>query len=73
MEYIAYFLKNNTNYVNKSNLFNFFISILKFRNEDEIRTFFDIMKIHMGLTFYTEFRNYIFRKIPKSKILAFMD
>lgn len=71
MEYLSYILKTSTNFVNKNNLFNFFITIINNKNESERKDFIVCMRLNMGLTFTNEFKNYIFRKMPKSKLLSY--
>jgi hypothetical protein len=73
MEYLTYFIKSNTGYVNKSNLYNFFISLIQNRTKEEVKQFQSMMKIYLGLSETQAFKAYLFRKDPKNKILEYMD
>jgi len=56
--------------MNANNIYNFLIDIL---NKADSSTRIEILKsikIQIGLTFYNNFRMYIFKKIPDSSLLA---
>jgi hypothetical protein len=71
MDYIQYFLKAG-GYINKSNLYNFFISILQHRTKEEVKNFHSMMKIHLGIKETESFLNYLFRKDCNNKILEYV-
>ena len=73
MEYISYLLKANSIYINRSNLYNFFIALIQNRTKEEVKKFESMMKIYLGLSEYQAFKAYLFRKCPKNKILEYMD
>lgn len=73
MEYLTYFIKSNTGYINKSNLYNFFISLIKNRSKEEVKQFESMMKIYLGISETQSFKAYLFRKDPKNIILSYMD
>ena len=73
MEYITFFIKSNTGFVNKSNLYNFFIALIQNRTKEEVQKFESMLKIYLGLSETRAFKAYLFRKCPKNKILAYMD
>lgn len=74
MNYILPYSVQITNYsiINMNNLFNFlFIQINTLQNDKEIQQFINNMKIQLGNSITTEFKNYIFRKIDNSPILRY--
>jgi hypothetical protein len=72
MEYITYFIKSNTGFINRPNLWNFLIALLQNRTKEEIQQFESLMKINLGLSETQAFKAYIFRKDAKNKILEHM-
>lgn len=61
------------NFVKDSNLFNFLISILQEVDEYSQKTILDLIKLHLGLTTYSSFKSYAYKKIPKSNLIKLLD
>lgn len=57
--------KTNYKYINMPNVFNFIISMLENKNNDDRKIIIDKIKINMGMTFYNEFQQYYIKKVDK--------
>jgi len=66
---------SNTNYgvTNMNNLYNFIISIMDTLTEDQNREMIDNLILHLGKTFYKDFRSYMITKVPNSKHLPLVN
>lgn len=55
-----------TNYKvqNINNIYNLLISIISRSNEAERKKILEDIRVTVGLTFYNDFKNYIFKKYP---------
>jgi hypothetical protein len=76
MNYILSYLQSSqvSNYslLNETNIFNALISIFELLDDDKKKEkFIDVLIIQCGNTFITNFKSYIFRKIPSHNILSF--
>lgn len=73
MNYIAEYLNNISNYHvhNQSNIFNFLLVIFSRLNNEEKKDFIEKMKIHIGLSFTDNFKQFIFRKLSHSPLLNY--
>lgn len=60
---------SNYSITNKINMFNFLLKIYDYLKEDRKKEFINDMKLMIGLSFFDDFRKYIFRKIPKHDLL----
>lgn len=65
------YVKNSIGYtlINTNNLHNFMLCILESLDDEQKRKYIEKMKIHLGLTVTTQFKEYIFRKVPASDLL----
>lgn len=65
------YLMNSTNYgiTNNNNMYNFMISVMETMNDEQKEKFIDNMKIHIGMTFYNNFKLYVFTKLPNSQLI----
>lgn len=62
-------LLSNTNHkiTNMNNLFNLLINLISdCKNIDESKKIIQLVKLHMGMTFFENFRSYIMKKYPYS-------
>lgn len=66
---------SNSNYgvTNMNNLYNFLISIMDILTDEQNQAMIDSLILHLGKTFYKEFRLYIMTKIPNSKHLVIIN
>jgi hypothetical protein len=66
---------SNTNYSvnNMPNLYNFIISVMDNNSEEQNQQLIDSLILHLGRTFYKDFRNYIIQKIPKTRHLNLIN
>ena len=60
---------SNYTVTNKANMFNFLLKTYDIVKEDKKKEFVKDLKLIVGLSFFDDFRRYIFRKIPKHEIL----
>ena len=65
---------SNYGVTNMNNLYNFILSILDIVEDDEQKKeIMDSLILHLGRTFYKDFRSYIITKIPNSKHLPMIN
>jgi hypothetical protein len=66
---------SNTNYgvSNMPNLYNFILSIMDNLTDEQNKELIDSLILHLGRSFYKEFRKYLIEKIPDSKHLALVN
>jgi hypothetical protein len=66
---------SNSNYgvTNMNNLYNFLISLMDILTDEQNQGMIDSLILHLGKTFYKEFRLYIMTKIPNSKHLVIIN
>ena len=64
---------SNYGVTNMNNLYNFIISVLDNLNDDQKKELIDSLILHLGKTFYKEFRSYLITKVPDSKHLALIN
>ena len=71
---ISYAL-SNTNYgvTNMNNLYNFIISLMDILNDEQKQEMIDSLILHLGKTFYKDFRSYMITKVPNSKHLNLVN
>lgn len=60
---------SNYSITNKINMFNFLLKTYDIVEENKKIEFINHLKLIVGLSFFDDFRKYIFRKIPKHEIL----
>ena len=72
---LGYVISSSSNYniTNTSNLYNFIISLFDIMSEEESRQMMDSLVIHLGKSFYKDFRNYYINKLPNSKFLHIVN
>ncbi len=65
---LPYFVTGSSNYgvMNKPNLFNFIISIMKNVNNEEKTHIVEMLRLHLGITVYDNFKSYVRKKFPIS-------
>ena len=73
--YLTSSIIKSTNYsvINVDNTYKFNIVTMETLSEEQKKKFIENMKLHMGLTYYEDFRMYICRKMPKSELLTYFD
>jgi hypothetical protein len=74
MEFILSQFSKSSNYLfqNNNNLYNFLINILNsLENKDDKKMILTSLRIHVGITFENNFKEYLLKKLPKSEILKF--
>ena len=64
---------SNYGVTNMNNLYNCILSILDIVNEDEKKEIMDSIILHLGKTFYKDFRSYVITKVPNSKHLSIIN
>ena len=67
---------SNSNYgvTNMHNLYNFIISVMDImENEEQKQELMDSLILHLGRSFYKDFRSYLILKVPNSKHLAMIN
>jgi hypothetical protein len=64
-----------TNYsvTNINNLYNFILSIMDLLTEEQNQKLIDSLILHLGRSFYKDFRTYIINKIPNSQHLSVIN
>jgi hypothetical protein len=69
------YVMSNTNYTitNINNLYNLIVAILDMGTEEQNIQIIDSIILHMGRTFYRDFKLYVFQKIPNSKHMTLMN
>ena len=75
MNYLVNYIYDTSIYkiTNVNNIYNCFIDVLQNSNDELKISIINSIKIHIGMTFYSGFKQYVFRKIPKSEILSYFD
>jgi hypothetical protein len=65
---------SNYGVANMNNIYNFILSILDIVETDEKKEeIMDSLILHLGKTFYKDFRAYVITKVPKSKHLPVIN
>lgn len=66
---------SNSNYgiANMHNLYNFIISMMDISTEEQNNKMMDSVILHLGRTFYKDFRLYVMQKLPNSKHLPLIN
>ena len=71
---LSYVLSNsNYNVVNMNNMYNFIISVMDDSSEEQNQHLIDSLILHLGRTFYKDFRIYIIQKLPGSRHLPLIN
>ena len=62
-----------TNYsvMNTNNIYNFLIVTLESLNDEQKKKFAENMKLQIGLSFYEDFKIYLFKKLSGSELLNY--
>lgn len=73
--YIISSMTKSTNYsvVNIDNTYKFNIVTMETLTDEQKKKFIENMKIQMGMTYYEEFKMYLFRKLPNSELLKYFQ
>lgn len=58
--------------INKNNIFNFMMIQMNKLTDDDKKLYCDDIKMILGNTFFSDFKFYIFSKLPNSPLLDFM-
>lgn len=66
---------SNSNYgiANMHNLYNFIVSMMDISTEEQNNQMMDSLILHLGRTFYKDFRLYVMQKLPNSKHLPLIN
>lgn len=66
---------SNSNYgvANMPNIYNFIIAVLDICNDEQKKEVIDKIIIHIGKSFYKDFRLYVIEKLPDSPIHQAMN
>ena len=69
------YVLSNSNYgvFNSHNLYNFLVSIMDDNTEEQNQHLIDSLILHLGRTFYRDFRQYLITKLPGSKHLPLIN
>ncbi len=71
---LSYALSNsNYSIANMHNLYNFIVSIMDQNSEEQNQHLVDSLILHLGRTFYKDFRVYLIQKLPNSKHLPLIN
>ena len=71
--YVLNSSSNNYGVMNYSNMYNFLLHIFEELESDELkREFCNQIKIYMGISFNSDFKNYIFRKQSDHRIISYL-
>lgn len=64
----------STNYsvLNIDNVYKFCIVTMETLTDEQNIKFVENMKLQIGMSYYDDFKLYVYRKMPKSKILEFL-
>lgn len=75
MNYLTNYILSSSNYnvINMNNLFNFLIDLLKESDEATQIKIITSIKIHLGMSLYSNFKIYVYKKIPKDHIIKLLD
>lgn len=73
--YLSSTLMKSTNYsvVNIENVYRFNVVTMETLNDEQKKKFIENMKLQMGMSFFDDFKMHLFRKIPNSELLKFMQ
>ena len=73
--YISSSIMRSTNYsvINVDNVYKFIIVTMETLNEEQKKKLIENMKLQMGMSFYEEFKMYLFRKLPNSELLKYFN
>jgi len=65
----------STNYsvLNVDNVHKFNIVTMETLNDEQKKRFIENMKLQMGMSFYDDFKMYLFRKLPNSELLKYIQ
>jgi len=63
----------NYNITNVNNLYNFIISVMDVQTEEQNQKLVDFLILHLGRTFYKNFRQYLIIKVPQSNHLKIIN
>jgi hypothetical protein len=58
---------SNYSVMNMNNIYNFLVSIMDNNTEEQNQHMIDSLILHLGRTFYRDFRQYLIIKLPGSK------
>ena len=69
--YVFSYAQQFTNYniMNETNVFNFMIATLETLTDEQKEKFVQNIKIHIGMSFFNDFKLYLFKKMPDSQLL----
>ena len=71
---ISYALSNsNYSVTNINNMYNFIVSVMDDATEEQNQHLIDSLILHLGRTFYKDFRNYLIQKLPNSRHLPLIN
>lgn len=75
LSYITTSIARSSNYgiMNIDNIYKFNIITMEMLSDDQKKKYLENMKLQVGMTFYKEFRGYIFNKFPKSELLKYFE
>ncbi len=70
--YLTSSAMKTTNYslLNIDNIYKFMILTMETLDDQQKKKFIENLKLQMGMTFYDDFKVYLFRKLPNSDLLA---
>lgn len=73
--YLASSVLKTSNYsvINIDNVYKFHIITMETLNEEQKKKFVENMKLQMGMSFYDEFKMYLFRKLPNSDLIQYFN
>ena len=64
---------SNYGIANMHNVYNFIVSVMDILNDEQNQQLVDSLILHMGRTFYKDFRNYLINKLPNSRHTALVN
>lgn len=67
---IAPLTNGNYNIMNAPNMYNLLISVLGGETKEKQAEIIELVKIHMGITFWNNFRDYVLRKFKLDSEMA---
>jgi hypothetical protein len=72
---VGTYIKTTSNYsmMNMNNLFNFMITTMEMQTDENKTLFVQNMRINMGITVSDQFKQYVFKKLPQSPLLKFIQ
>ena len=73
--YLTSSFMKSTNYsvLNVDNVHKFNIVTMETLNDEQKKRFIENMKLQMGMSFYDDFKMYLFRKLPNSELLKYIQ